>query len=219
MKYLLIVFLLFCTKIIYTQEKTNKNNDSININKYLKEVVITGQLSELASEEAVHDINIINAKVINSGIFSSLTDILKYQNNIQISNDNILGSKINIQGISGENIKILIDGVPVIGRLDGNIDISQINLNNVERIEIVEGPMSVNYGSDALAGTINIITKKADKKNIDQFFNSYYESVGKYNNSILLNHKYKNQSVSNLFTRNYFSGWSKEDEFSFFPQK
>ena len=219
MRYLLFLFLVFLTNIIYTQEKTNKNNDSININKYLKEVVITGQLSELASEEAVHDINIINAKVINSGIFSSLTDILKYQNNIQISNDNILGSRINIQGISGENIKILIDGVPVIGRLDGNIDVSQINLNNVERIEIVEGPMSVNFGSDALAGTINIITKKADKKNIDQFFNSYYESVGKYNNSILLNHKYKNQSVSNLFTRNYFSGWSKEDEFSFFPKK
>ena len=77
MRYLLFLFLVFLTNIIYTQEKTNKNNDSININKYLKEVVITGQLSELASEEAVHDINIINAKVINSGIFSSLTDILK----------------------------------------------------------------------------------------------------------------------------------------------
>ena len=48
----------------------------------------------------------------------------------------------------------------MIGRLNGNIDLSQVNLLNVKRIEIVEGPLSVNYGSDALGGTINIITKK-----------------------------------------------------------
>ena len=53
--------------------------------------------------------------------------------------------------------RILVDGVPVIGRLDGNIDLSQINLENVDHIEIVEGPMSVIYGSNALAGVVNFI--------------------------------------------------------------
>ena len=56
----------------------------------------------------------------------------------------------------------MIDDVAVIGRLNGNIDLSQINLNNVERIEIVEGPLSVEYGTDALAGTINLITKSTE---------------------------------------------------------
>ena len=44
-----------------------------------------------------------------------------------------------MQGVNGENVKILIDGVPVIGRLNGHIDLSQINLSNIEKIEIVEG--------------------------------------------------------------------------------
>ncbi len=47
--------------------------------------------------------------------------------NVRLSQDNVLGSSLSIQGISGQNIKILVDGVPVIGRLDGNIDLNQIN--------------------------------------------------------------------------------------------
>ena len=60
-------------------------------------------------------------------------------------------------------------------RLNGNIDLSQINLNNIERIEIVEGPLSTIYGTDALGGTIKIISKKTRdaRKNI----NTYYETI------------------------------------------
>merc|ERR1711965_356759 len=94
----------------------------------------------------------------------TLKDVLVNQNNIRVAQDNVLGSSMSLQGMSGQNIKILIDGIPVIGRLNGNIDISQINLNTIERIEIIEGPLSVNYGTDALAGTINLISQK-NKKN------------------------------------------------------
>ncbi|MDZ7846145.1 MAG: TonB-dependent receptor plug domain-containing protein [Owenweeksia sp.] len=84
------------------------------------------------------------------------------------------------QGLSGAKIKILVDGVPVIGRLDGNIDISQINLSNIERVEIVEGPMSVQDGTDAVAGTINLITKKDFTAEIKgQPVNAYYETAGR----------------------------------------
>ena len=54
---------------------------------------------------------------------------------------------------------MLVDGVPVRGRLNGQVDLSQLSLNNVERVEIVNGPMAVEYGTNALAGTINLITK------------------------------------------------------------
>jgi outer membrane receptor for ferrienterochelin and colicins len=72
----------------------------------------------------------------------------------------VYGSSVSINGISGEGVKILVNGVPMVGRIDGKIDISQINLTNVERIEIVKGPQSVIYGTDALGGVINIITKE-----------------------------------------------------------
>jgi outer membrane receptor for ferrienterochelin and colicins len=48
----------------------------------------------------------------------------------------------------------------VIGRLGGNVDLSQINLSGIDHIEIIEGPLSVEYGSNALAGTFNLISKK-----------------------------------------------------------
>ena len=50
--------------------------------------------------------------------------------------------------------------MPIVGRVAGDIDLSQINMDNVDHIEIIQGPMSVVYGTSALAGVINIITKK-----------------------------------------------------------
>ena len=126
--------------------------------KILDQVCVTGEYVPTSTEESINKITIITKKdIINSGA-SNLTDILSYQTNIRIEQDNILGSSLEMGGMSGDNVKILIDGVPVIGRLGGNIDMNQINLGNVERIEIVNGPLSVNYGTNSLAGTINIIT-------------------------------------------------------------
>lgn len=177
----------------------------------LNEVVITAQFSENSTEKAVHKIKIIDKKRIEQQGAVTLKDVLEFENNIRISQDNILGSGMSMQGVEGQNVKILVDGVPVIGRLDGNIDLSQINMNQVERIEIVEGPLSVNYGTDALAGTINIITKKNQSKSFEGSFKSYYESVGQYNFSGDLGYKFKKQRVSFSGLRNYFDGWSPVD--------
>ena len=124
----------------------------------LEDLVITAQIEPKKISNAIHNIKSISKKEINEIGAVSLTDIISKYSGFRITNDNILGQSSSIQGISGQNIKIMIDDVAVIGRLNGNIDLSQINLNNVERIEIVEGPLSVEYGTDALAGTINLIT-------------------------------------------------------------
>ncbi|MBL7890439.1 MAG: TonB-dependent receptor plug domain-containing protein, partial [Bacteroidia bacterium] len=113
----------------------------------LNEVVVTAQYAPNSPEKAVHKIKIIDNKKIQSMAAQNLKDVLSNELNIRLSQDNILGSSMNLQGISGQNIKILVDGVPLTGRLNGNIDLSQINMNNVERIEIVEGPLSVNFGT------------------------------------------------------------------------
>ena len=126
---------------------------------------------------------------------------------------------MSIQGLSGQNIKILIDNVPVIGRLGGNIDLGHINLSNIERIEIVEGPLSVNYGTDALAGTINLITSKTLTQNQSLKLSSYYESVGKYNFTSNYMKKIGTNNFSILVGRNYFDGWSKSEKFTFIPRK
>lgn len=181
----------------------------------LDQVVVTAQITPNISEDAVQKMKVIDKTRIESQGAVTLRNILEQETNIRLSQDNILGSSVSVQGVSGQNVKILMDGVPVIGRLNGNIDVSQINLNNIERIEIVEGPLSVNYGTDALAGTINLISKKSENSNI--FINSYYETVGKYNLDGMLNCALNNHLFSFSGGRNYFDGWSPQDNFTLIP--
>lgn len=178
----------------------------------LNEVVITAQYAPNIPEKAVHKIKIIDSKKIETMGAQNLRDVLTNEMNVRISQDNILGSSMSLQGISGQNVKILVDGVPVTGRLNGNIDISQINMNNVERIEIVEGPLSVNYGTDALAGTINIITKKTQQESITVSSNNYYESVGHYNFTGRIGIQKNKHTLAISGGRNFFDGWRKTDK-------
>ncbi len=181
----------------------------------LKEVVVTGQLTEKSTEDAVHKVRVISGKELNSGLFTDLGQVLDKELNIKLSQDNVLGSSISIQGMSGQNVKILIDEIPVIGRLNGNIDLSQISLNNIERIEIIEGPLSTLYGTDALAGTINIITNK--NPSFKKIFNTYYETVGRYNFDFMLSNNQNHKTINYEFARNYFNGWSENQKFKIIP--
>src|ERR1043165_1344266 len=113
-----------------------------------------------------------------------------------------------MQGLTGENIKILVDGVPVIGRQNGNIDLSQIDMSNVERIEIAEGPLSINYGSNALGGVINIITRKNGTEKSIVSLKEYYESTGTFNSNLNAHTHFKKLNISARLNHNYFDGWN-----------
>ena len=128
-------------------------------------IVVTGQTETRKTESAPQKITVIDSKKIQQMGAVSLKDVLINELNFRQSNDQFLGASASIRGMGGQNIKVLIDGVPVTGRENGNIDLSQLVLANIERIEIIEGPMAVNFGSDALAGVINLITKKNISKN------------------------------------------------------
>lgn len=162
----------------------NGNDTTINLSpneNNLNEVVVTGEYNLTTSDKSVYNIRVIDAKEIEAKQSSSLADLLNTQLNIRLSEDNILGTGLSINGLNGQNIKILIDGVPVIGRENGNIDLSQILLSTVERIELIEGPMSSMYGTDAIGGLINIITKQSSKNRTEGNANALYESDGRYN--------------------------------------
>lgn len=172
------------------------------------EVVVTGQNAPISVDKSIYNIKLIGKQEIEQTASTNLTELLSKQANIQINNDPSLGSSLKLQGISGENIKILIDNVPVIGRLDGSIDLSQINLSEVDHIEIVEGPMSVIYGSNALGGVINIITKENKYAKAKAGIDLYYETVGIYNVNANAIWKKGKSSFSGNFGRNFFQGFS-----------
>lgn len=213
MKKLFSIVLLFFNLHSFAQVSDSSQNTN-TLKKTIKEIVITGQLSNVSLDNSIHKIRIIDSKTINSGIYHNLADIIQKQLNINLFEDNILGSSISFQGISGQNVKILIDNIPVIGRLNGNVDLSQINLNNIERIEIIEGPLSTIYGTDALAGTINLISKNSTQD--PKQFNSLYESVGRYNFDVFISNNNPNH-ISFNFGRKYFNGWSENQSFNLLP--
>jgi len=97
---------------------------------------------------------------------SSLADVLKEQASITVSNLGSEGqlSTVSLRGSSSEQVLILLDGIKLNSTLTGSVDLSSIPLSNVERIEILRGGQSAIYGSDAVGGVINIITKTADAK-------------------------------------------------------
>jgi outer membrane receptor for ferrienterochelin and colicins len=96
---------------------------------------------------------------------TNVADVLNQSLNIQITPDTRSGnSTANMMGLDGNYVKVLIDNIPVVGDtgLGSNIDLTKLSLNNVERIEVVKGSMGVEYGNGAVAGVINIITKKSN---------------------------------------------------------
>ncbi len=177
----------------------------------MNEVVVTAQYTPEKVDKSIYKINVINSRQIEQKGANTLTDLLQGQLNMRVSQDAVLGTSLSLQGMSGENVKFLMDGVPIIGRMNGGIDLSQINLNNVDHVEIIEGPMSVIYGSNALAGVINIITKENKVAKIGAHVDPYYESVGVFNidGGVSVNRK------RNVFSfeggRHFFDGYSVED--------
>ena len=147
--------------------------------KQLGEVVITGQYQPQSIRQSVYQVRVISNERIRLSGALNVQQVLVNQLGVRFSNDNTLGtSDVQLMGMSGRNVKILMDGVPMVDRGDTRESLGQIDVNTIDRIEIVEGPMSVSYGSDALAGVINIITKKSLKDNLTVTARAQEETAG-----------------------------------------
>ncbi|MCF6169461.1 MAG: TonB-dependent receptor [Bacteroidales bacterium] len=175
------------------------------------EVVITAQFRPETVDKSIYNIKVLGSQQIESRAAVNLNEMLSGEINIRSTHDNALGSSISMQGLGGEHIKFLVDGVPVIGRQNGNIDLQQLNLQNIDHIEVIKGPMSVVYGSNALAGVINIITKDPDKQKVAVNSEAYFESVGQYNFSLGGSYAWKKNSFSLYGDRNFFDGYDPVD--------
>jgi outer membrane receptor for ferrienterochelin and colicins len=183
----------------------------------LNETVVTGVPVPVRLQNALAQYRIITKEAMKAQGAVTVADALTTQLNINIGNDRVLGSNITMQGLGGDKVKVLIDGLPVNGRENGNIDLGQLSLNDVARIEIVQGPMSVVYGSDALGGVINIITSKPKKK-METSAGFNWESAGKYNVDVAGAYRFNNKhSIQAGGGRNFSDAYGYLDTSS--PQR
>ena len=185
----------------------------------LDEFVVTGQVEPQSLKNSVYQVRTIDSERIRLRGATNLQTILSTELGMRFSNDLTLGtSDIQLMGMSGQNVKILLDGVPMVDRGSTRESIGQIDINTVERIEIVEGPMSVIYGSDALAGVINIITKKGgtgsnltvnarvQEETVGQEYNAFQDH-GTHNQNLGVIWQQNGIQLSGNVTRNNFGGW------------
>ena len=126
----------------------------------LEEVVVTATRSNRQLSSLPLPMTLVSAEKIRESGTVRLNEILNEQTGITTVVDESGFEGLQIQGIASDYILILIDGVPLVGRSAGNFDLSRLTVGNIEQVEVVKGPSSSLYGSEALGGVVNIITKK-----------------------------------------------------------
>lgn len=158
-------FFLYIFSLIFTFNAAAQQDSSTVTNNLLEEIVVTSTRTEMKLGNVAVPVKIISQKTIQQAGSLRLKDILQEQSGLYITNG--FGAGIQMQGLNPDYTLILLNGEPLIGRTAGVFDINRISVGNIKKIEIVKGPSSSLYGSEAMAGVINIITDDSFKKNLE----------------------------------------------------
>jgi len=132
---------------------------SLKAETKLEPIIVSASKTENILEDVSSAVKIISEEEIKQKGATRLRDVLKFSAGIY----NIQPDKISIRGLAGRHTLILIDGKRLTGEVGSGVEIDRIDVSNIDRIEIIKGSASTLYGTDALGGIVNVITKKSDK--------------------------------------------------------
>tara|TARA_R110000744_G_scaffold173009_2_gene291794 strand:- start:1526 stop:3643 length:2118 start_codon:yes stop_codon:yes gene_type:complete len=155
----IILLLIIGSQCAKAQAEVEVIPDSIP-SQMLEEVVVTATRTQRQLSSLPLPVTLVGKKKILQSGTIRLNEILNEQTGIITVADESGFQGVQIQGIASDYILILMDGVPLVGRSAGNFDLSRLTVGNIKQIEVVKGPSSSLYGSEALGGVINIITEK-----------------------------------------------------------
>ena len=136
------------------------------------EVVVTGTKTERRLKDTPVITEVITRSEIEATGAENIGEVLEHRVGIVVDRD-AHGDGVQLQGLDSDYILILLDGEPQVGRIAGKLDLARITVENVERIEIVKGASSALFGSAAMGGVINVITRKASSPFAAQFTNNF----------------------------------------------
>jgi len=130
----------------------------------LERIVVTPSRTEELNEATASSVTVVSSKTINERGAFAVKDILRGTNSLDIAGTGGFGSATSVflRGASAGQTRVMIDGIKIYdpASTDASYDFAHLSTDNIERIEILRGPQSSLYGSDAMGGVINIITKK-----------------------------------------------------------
>ena len=203
----------------------NKHKESLTVNQgentfnpvlkessyKLDQVVVTGTMKESFIQASPVKVEVITQKFLEKVATANVMEVIENVNGVQKQvNCGVCGTNdIHINGMEGPYTLVLIDGMPIMSSLSTVYGLNGIPTSLIKQIEVIKGPSSTLYGTEAVAGVINIITKKpADVSliELDAFFNSDQEKN--------LNFAYapKMKNVDMLFSGNLYSMTNFIDE-------
>jgi len=180
--------------------KVNAQTDSLKTHT-LDEVVFSASRFDQRILETPRSVTVINSDVIRNSVYNSVGDLLAKQPGIYMVGSNQTpgtNQSLFIRGASSNQVLVLMDGVRITDPSSPNnaIDLSELSLTNVERIEIIEGAHSTLYGGGAIGGVINIITKKNSNAgfhgNGSIQAGAYGKQSGALSTSVNLNYSFQN---------------------------
>jgi TonB-dependent heme/hemoglobin receptor len=152
---------ILATTVKADEKKTNPSDEKVVKHLNLSEVEVSASRVNAKVKDLPQKIEVITARSIASTPAKDLGELLKKSTGLDIIQYPGVKSAVSMRGFSPSTTNkynvILVNGKPV-----GTENIATLNLSNVERVEILKGPFSALYGSDAMAGVINVITKKSN---------------------------------------------------------
>ena len=196
--FIISIFALFFTGKVSGQENRDslqidsakvQNNSTVLKMNNIEQVVLTGTRTPKRKTNSAVIVNLINSKTLDQVVATTLSEGLKYQPGLRVETDcqTCNYTQLRINGLQGGYSQILINSRPLFSPLMGLYGMEQIPTNMIDRIEVVRGGVSALYGSSAIGGTVNVITKIPDGNNFN--FTNTLQSI-------------KGQTIDNLLTGN-----------------
>lgn len=187
--------------IVPNQEEIILNFDLKEASEVLNQVTVTGTRTDKRQTENPVIVNVINSVKLNDVQACNLSEGLKFQTGLRVETDcqTCNYTQLRMNGLGGGYSQILINGRPIFSPLTGLYGLEQVPTNMIHRIEVVRGGGSALYGSSAIGGTVNVITK-IPKKNTHAFGYSYLNTKGTDDHIFSGNASFVNEEVDKGFS-------------------
>src|SRR3990172_4274450 len=198
-KFLFIfLFAVFSSSISFSQENIIQKTDTTGMYR-LRDVMVTATKTQTPQLDVASSVSVIDSIQIARSNGATFLDLMQNQYGLVISQSGGPGqlAQIYLRGSSASHVLVEVDGVKMNmpDYVNNSYDFSFVPLDNIQRIEILRGPQSTLYGSDAMAGVINIITQKGGNQP-NYFINLEGGSLNTYKGLIGFNGSYGNTGYS-----------------------
>ena len=198
----------FSRSVVFTNQTEEEIKIKLSIKQaVLDEIVITGTMSATSKTESPVPVEVYTPTFFKKNPTPSIYEALQNVNGVrpQINCAVCNTGDIHINGLEGPYTMVLIDGMPIVSGLSTVYGLSGIPMSIIERVEVVKGPASTLYGSEAVGGIINVITKSANKTPVfsaDVFGSSWGEISTDLATKVKLNKNVQTLLGVNLFNYN-----------------